>query len=151
MILRVATADDLPFLLRLRNDPVTRMWSRTEDELTEEGHAQWFAETTDRIFVAEETVKNIITADPNVGPGGVRVLVGTVRLVRHPHELEMGIVVAPEHRGKGYASEMIKLGAKEAWAPVVAYVREDNLKSLSAFKRAGFKEDDTYVRFHYGV
>jgi RimJ/RimL family protein N-acetyltransferase len=135
MILRVATADDLPFLLRLRNDPETRQWSRTTEEISEAEHRYWFEKTTDRIFVAEEEHWKV----------------GTVRLVRHPHELEMGIVVAPEHRGKGYASEMIKLGVKEAWAPVVAYVREDNLKSVSAFKRAGFKEDDVYVRFHHGV
>jgi RimJ/RimL family protein N-acetyltransferase len=136
MILRVATAADLGFLYRLRNDPETRQWSRTENEISPEEHADWFAATTDRIFVAE-------------GENGIQF--GIIRLVRHPHELEMGIVVAPEHRGKGYASLMIELGVKEAWAPVVAYVREDNLKSLSAFKRAGFKEDDTYVRFHHGV
>jgi RimJ/RimL family protein N-acetyltransferase len=136
MILRVATAEDVGFLHRLRNDEVTRMWSRTEDEITEEAHAVWFAETTDRIFVAE-------------GENGVQF--GTVRLVRHPHELEMGIVVAPEHRGKGYASEMIKLGVKEAWAPVVAYCRVDNDKSIRAFASAGFTRDDLYVRFHHGV
>jgi RimJ/RimL family protein N-acetyltransferase len=139
MILRVATAEDLPFLLRLRNDPETRQWSRTTDEITEAAHTEWFEKTTDRVFVAEL---------PDLDPA---VSVGTIRFVRHPHELEMGIVVDPEYRGRGYAAEMIKLGVKEAWAPVVAYVREDNLKSLSAFKRAGFKEDDTYVRFHHGV
>jgi RimJ/RimL family protein N-acetyltransferase len=136
MILRVATADDLPFLLRLRNDPETRQWSRTTDEISEEAHRDWFETTTDRIFIAENERGDAF---------------GTVRFVRHPHELEMGIVIAPEHRGMGRAAEMIQFGVREAWAPVVAYVREDNLKSLSAFKRAGFKEDDTYVRFHHGV
>jgi RimJ/RimL family protein N-acetyltransferase len=140
MILRVATADDLPFLLRLRNDPETRKWSRTTEEINEEAHAKWFAETTDRIFVAEiEWISMVEVVRPEP--------VGTVRFVRHPHELEMGIVIAPEHRGKGYAAEMIKLGLKEAWAPVVAYVREDNDRSLKAFERAGFKMDDRYVRF----
>jgi RimJ/RimL family protein N-acetyltransferase len=137
MILRVATADDLPFLLRLRNDPETRQWSRTTEEISEAEHRDWFEKTTDRIFVAE------------LDSGDERI--GTVRFVRHPHELEMGIVIAPEHRGKGYAARMISAGIENAWAPVVAYVREDNLKSLSAFKRAGFKEDDVYVRFHHGA
>jgi RimJ/RimL family protein N-acetyltransferase len=131
MILRVATADDLPFLLRLRNDPETRKWSRTTEEISEEAHAKWFAETTDRIFIATHE----------------RLKTGTVRFVRHPHEVEMGIVIAPEHRGKGYAAEMIRLGVKEAWAPVVAYVRVDNDRSLRAFERAGFTRDDLYVRF----
>jgi RimJ/RimL family protein N-acetyltransferase len=134
MILRVATADDLPFLLRLRNDPETRKWSRTQDEISEAAHDAWFQETTDRIFVAVDDTLN-------------RPHVGTVRYVRHPHELEMGIVIAPEHRGKGYAAEMIRLGVKEAWAPVVAYVRADNDKSYAAFTRAGFTRGDVYVRF----
>jgi RimJ/RimL family protein N-acetyltransferase len=136
MILRVATADDLPFLLRLRNDPETRQWSRTTEEISEAEHRDWFEKTTDRIFIAENERGDAF---------------GTVRFVRHPHELEMGIVIAPEHRGKGYASLMIELGVKEAWAPVVAYVREDNDKSLHAFRRAGFKMDDLYYRFHHGV
>jgi RimJ/RimL family protein N-acetyltransferase len=99
-------------------------------------HRDWFEKTTDRIFIAENERGDAF---------------GTVRFVRHPHELEMGIVIAPEHRGKGYASLMIELGVKEAWAPVVAYVREDNDKSLHAFRRAGFKMDDLYYRFHHGV
>src|SRR5512134_3182858 len=110
MILRLATESDLGFLLRLRNDEETRKWSRTAEEITAKAHRDWFNKTTDRILVAEVDSK----------------AVGTVRFVRHPHELEMGIVIAPEERGKGYAAEMIKLGVKEAWCPVVAYVREDN-------------------------
>lgn len=108
--------------------------SRTDEPISREEHDQWLAQTTDRIFIAE------VDGVP----------VGTVRLVRHPHELEMGVVIAPEHRGRGLAAKMIKLGAQEAWIPVVAYVREDNERSLRAFRKAGFKQDDTYVRFTSG-
>ena len=131
MNLRLARADDAAFLLKVRNDPQTRHWSRTEHEITAKEHAAWLAATTDRVFIAE------VDGEP----------VGTLRLVRHPHELEMSLAVAPAHRGKGYAVEIIRLGAKEAWVPVVAYVRVDNERSLKAFKRAGFVQDDTYVRF----
>ena len=131
MILRLATEDDLAFLLRLRNDEETRAWSNTREEITAKAHRDWFNKTTDRILVAE--VDNQA--------------VGTVRFVRHPEKLEMGIVIAPEHRGKGYAKEMISLAAQEAWAPVEAYVRIGNDRSLRSFKSAGFIEGDTYVRF----
>lgn len=131
MILRLATKKDAPFLLRLRNDPETRQWSRTQHEINATEHLKWFETTTDRVFIAE------VDDTP----------VGTLRFIRHPHELEVSIVIAPEQRGKGYATEMIRLGAKEAWAPVVAYVRVDNTKSLQAFASAGFTKDDLYVRF----
>lgn len=131
MNLRLATIDDAEFLRRIRNDPETRRWSRTEGEISKKAHDDWFRTTTDRIFIAETD----------------GVAVGAVRLVRHPHELELGLVVAPEHRGKGYAVKLIELGKAEAWAPVVAYVRSDNTRSVRAFNRAGFKLDDTYVRF----
>ena len=133
MVLRLATEDDLPFLLRLRNDPETREWSKTREEITAKANRDWWNKTTDRILIAE------VDGEP----------VGTVRFVRHPHELEMGIVIAPEHRGKRLAAKMIEAGAKEAWHPVVAYVREDNDRSLRAFKRAGFKVDGMYMRFTY--
>lgn len=142
MILRVATSEDLPFLLRLRNDPETRKWSRTTEEISESVHGEWWRLTTDRIFVAE----GLIGENENCS-----VPIGTVRFVRHPHELEMGIVIAPEYRGQGYAAEMVRLGLKEAWAPVVAYVRVDNDKSIRAFERAGFIRDDLYVRFTANV
>lgn len=134
MTLRLARASDAAFLLRVRNDPTTRQASRTRREITLKEHEAWFAKTTDRIFIAE--VEDVA--------------VGTVRLTRHTGWLEINLAVAPEHRGKGYATQMIQLGAKEAWAPVVAYVRAENDRSLKAFKRAGFVEEGTYVRFTAG-
>ncbi len=105
--------------------------SRQQEEISARQHKSWMESTTDRIFVAEEN----------------GVAVGTVRFVRHPHELEVGLVVAPEFRGRGYAALMLDLAKAEAWRPLVAYVREDNARSLAAFARAGFKRDDQYVRF----
>ena len=133
MILRLATEDDLSFLLRLRNDKETREWSKTPKEITKTEHREWWNKTTDRIFIAE------VDGQP----------VGTARLVRHPHELELGIVIAPEHRGKGYSTKMIQAATMEAWHPVVAYVRDTNERSLRAFRKAGFKEEDLYRRFYF--
>ena len=134
MILRHATIDDLDFLLWLRNDPESLRGSRRTTEIPYLEHLDWFLSTPDTVLIAEiDDLK-----------------VSTVRLVKHPHELEMGIVVAPACRGQGYAAEMIRLGAEQAKAPVVAYVREDNERSLKAFTRAGFQREGHYVRFTGG-
>ncbi len=131
LILRVAHADDAGFLFRLRNDPETRAQSRESAEVTLDEHAKYLKDTTDRIFIAEEDA----------------ILVGSVKFTRYPTELEIGVAVAPEHRGKGYASRILGLALEEAWKPVVAYVREGNERSVRAFKTAGFLQEGTYVRF----
>jgi RimJ/RimL family protein N-acetyltransferase len=131
MILRLAHADDAGFLLKLRNDPETMAQSHHQEPVSAKEHKLWLDKTTDRVFIAE--IEDIP--------------VGTVKFSRRETDLEIGVSVAPEHRGKGYSSQILALALQEAWRPVVAYVRIENERSLRAFETAGFVRGGAYVRF----
>lgn len=131
VILRYSTADDCEYLRDLRNDPVARMMSRNDQPITVGQHYVWFMTTTDTILIAEVNEE----------------AVGSIRLIHHPHEVELGIIVDPKHRGKGYAPEMLRLAAEYTSDHLVAYVRTDNEPSLRAFTRAGWVKGQPYVRF----
>lgn len=129
--------EDREYVRTLRNDPVTRMMSRTDKEISEDEHQDYLDTTGDVILVARIGERRI----------------GTLRLVFHPHEVEVGIVVDPRERGKGYSPKMLNL--IKTWLgpdvdrPVVGYVRRDNDPSLAAFRSAGWTESDDYVKFVY--
>ena len=133
MILRPFTPEDIEFLYRLRNDPVSRAQSRNTDEIAWKRHVEWCASTPDRILIAVEG----------------RLQVGYIRVLRHPHEYELSITVAPEWRGLGYGTQMLILASRELILdlPLVAYVRLDNLPSTTAFHKAGWRVEGRYIRF----
>lgn len=138
MILRRAypTLYDTEFLLRLRNDPESRRMSRQSLPISTDDHVRWLASTKDVNFIAEERDQRI----------------GVLRFIRHPHETEVSIIVAPEQRGLGYAERMLRLAADEMHDPMfvfplVGYVRTDNERSQRAFTRAGWVDEGSYTRF----
>ncbi len=57
--------------------------------------------------------------------------------------VEIGYSVAPEHRGNGYATEMIEALLSRAFADerttrVIAHTTDENAASVAALRRAGF-------------
>ena len=133
--LRLATLADAAFLLRWRNDPLTRANSLSPEAITPEQHAAWLAATlasgTRYLYVAEASFTEAI---------------GTVRLDRLDRPTptaEVSITVAPEHRGQGWAGPMLEAVRMEAKAHgitrVVATVKPGNTASLRAFLAAGYR------------
>jgi len=96
MILRSVTRKDLDLLLAWRNDPETRANSNHHDIITIEEHTAWFNKFEPKryLYIAE------VQGTP----------VGTCRadyLGNNTYELSW--TIAPEHRRKGYGSEMVEL------------------------------------------
>lgn len=127
MKLRPATDLDQPFFFEIRNDPATVSfsWSKRRVEALE--HAKWWTETHDLRYVAEG-----ITGD-----------VGTLRLTAlDDHACEVHLAVAPEFRGMGYSTEMLREATQEArrlgFRRIVARVDAPNTPSLRAFLRTGY-------------
>ncbi|WP_197319406.1 GNAT family N-acetyltransferase [Saccharomonospora sp. NB11] len=135
--LRPAVEADAELLLRWRNDPVTRRWSRNSDEVALDDHVRWLRgvlASDDRVlFVAEE---------PEATP------VGTVRFDRlDAHEWEVSIAVAPEHRGRRLAGLVLAEGERElrrrrSPGTVLATVHRDNAASVALFRSAGYEFAD---------
>ncbi|MFP5068821.1 GNAT family N-acetyltransferase [Pseudonocardia nantongensis] len=133
---RPATLDDAELLLSWRNDPETRRWSRSTDEIDLDAHRRWLAGSLDR-----EDRRLLLVSDLD-GP------VGTVRWDREESGWEVSITVAPERRGSGLAIPLLRAGeeAVRAWSgagtPVIAVVHADNAASARLFARAGYGDDE---------
>lgn len=72
--------------------------------------------------------------------------------------VEISIIINPDCRGMGYSSEIIKratysiLREREGYYGVYALIKQENIRSILAFHRAGFKfveTVDNYHRFEY--
>jgi UDP-2,4-diacetamido-2,4,6-trideoxy-beta-L-altropyranose hydrolase len=128
VVLREARADDRERIRAWRNDPETRGRSFQPDEVSAEDHARWFERRMD------DPGCLLLIAESEGAP------VGVLRFEREGDGLEVHLTIAPEHRGKGYAAELLRLGTERVTENVLARVKPDNERSLHAFKRAGFTE-----------
>lgn len=132
--LRTATWDDRDLLLAWSNDPITRKNSFEQRPIAVEEHEAWLrkrlADSDTRIYV---------------GLNGA-VPCGVVRFQRQEGgAAEVSIALDPSFRGRGLAAPMLRL-ARERYlrecpvARVVARVKADNVTSLRAFRRAGYRD-----------
>lgn len=130
MRLRPATADDAADLFRWRNDPLTRRQSLASDAIGWDSHVAWLA------GVLGDPQRVLLIAEVN------GTAVGSVRC--DADGAGKGVLswqVAPERRGRGYASAMLKvavmherLAGLELWAQI----KPDNTASRRAALAAGF-------------
>ena len=131
--LRAAVESDSGRLLAWRNDPDTRRWSRSQDEVSEQEHRAWL----ERMLSDPGTQQWIAEADG--------VPVGQIRLTREPPDAaELHVTVAPDSRGRRLGAELIIEAAARGLAEttvhrLIAYVKADNEPSCRAFARAGFE------------
>lgn len=134
-VLRAAELRDEDRLLAWSNDPVTRRNSFDHQPIAPETHREWFRtklhDPNMRIWIAEEDVP-----------------VGVVRYERRGDEVQVGIAVAPEHRGRGLGTQLLRLSAERASeelaAPrLIALILPENVASIRAFERAGYRHAGT--------
>jgi RimJ/RimL family protein N-acetyltransferase len=131
--LRPASEADAPRLRQWRNDPDTRAASRATAEVGAAEHVAWLAS------VLVDPDRHLWICELDGEP------VGQVRFDRLDEErYEISVALAPEARGRGLSSRLISLGVERLresnpGAEVEAHVREDNSRSLAAFRRAGFR------------
>jgi RimJ/RimL family protein N-acetyltransferase len=135
---RPATADDAALLLRWRNDPEVRAWSRSTEETPREEHEAWL-----RGVLADPDRHLLVVLRASDGEP-----VATTRydLVTGDRSgWEISITVAPGMRGKGVGSATLQ--ASDAWLAraeptareVVAHVRPANTGSHLLFERNGYR------------
>ena len=131
---RPATLADARFLFELRNDPVTRAASFRQGELRYRDHVAWL---TSRLAQPERGTRVYVALLGKRRVGQVRFDVA-VPNVRE----EIAIAVARSQRGRGLGGEILTLAATTlARTPrTLARIKPDNLASLGAFQRAGFRK-----------
>ncbi|MDN5920593.1 MAG: bifunctional UDP-2,4-diacetamido-2,4,6-trideoxy-beta-L-altropyranose hydrolase/GNAT family N-acetyltransferase, partial [Pseudonocardia sp.] len=129
---RVATEADADLLLAWRNDPETRRWSRTSEEVRPQEHRAWLRSSLGR------PDRLLLLVSDAAGP------IGTVRWDREDDGWEVSVTVAPDRRGSGLAGPLLTAGERALrertgpGTPVIAVVHADNAASARLFARAGY-------------
>jgi spore coat polysaccharide biosynthesis predicted glycosyltransferase SpsG/GNAT superfamily N-acetyltransferase len=140
LVARPATLQDARQLWQWRNDPATRVGSRSPAEVPWDDHLRWLATSlarTDRMLLVVE--------DP-------RGSVGTVRWdLRGEGEWEVSITVSPERRGQSLARPLLRTAevalsesAASGGNDVTAYlavVHTDNHTSMRLFETSSYVPD----------
>src|SRR5438552_454315 len=138
--LRPAGADDAELLLALRNDPVSVAFSKTGRAVSSDEHSRWMAAWLDRpgtrIWIGEVEGRAVgqIRVDADDG-------IGTI-----------SVAVAPEHRGHGYAKDLIgqviaTLRSDHQVRQLQAAVHNENAASMAAFRANQFVRSGTEDAF----
>ena len=148
--LRAITREDSSLLFAWANDPHVRAASLSPDPISRNTHDEWFQKKL---------------SDPAchmfIGMNGEESRVGQVRCDGGGGVAEVDVHTAPDHRGKGYGTLMIrevvrKLFAETGVKEVHAFIKPENEASIRAFTKAGFIEEGRMAKkgstvFHFVI
>lgn len=146
---RKAVDTDSMLYFNWANDPIVREQSYSSGIIDYEEHEQWF-----KSKLKDDLCLLLIFQNQNMED------VGQIRIQKVSNvEAVIGISVASEHRGKGYASTML-MNASEYFLEsnpsflINAYIKIDNLGSKRSFENAGFKfkeiiKYENWDSYHY--
>ena len=139
--LRSATYDDCRVVWKWANEKETRKASFSQDPIPWDEHVRWFKEN-----LADPARIFFIGTDDKDRP------LGQVRYAVKGNQAVVSFSMAPEHRDRGYGSELLRLAAlklfrETAVTEIIAFVKAENTISLKAFRNAGFaKVEETLVQ-----
>jgi len=78
--------------------------------------------------------------------------IGSIRFEANDYVIKTSVMLNPLFLGKGLGSSVIKLGVekyikeKEPKKSLIAEIKKDNITSIKAFQKAGYKENHlTYI------
>lgn len=138
LVLREVHQDDLPALLAMANDPVTRSMSRSGALISPDRHLEWFARLTP---VARRT---FWVAELH------GVVVGQVRFDARRDGWELSYALEPSVRGRGLSTGLLAGGIRLLRShnprPIVGVVSDANTASHRIFRRLGFTVDPDGAR-----
>jgi len=133
---RMATEEDLMLFFDWTNDVSVRENSYQSEVITLEDHTNWFLakikDASCEMYVFENHMKQPI---------------GQVRIQKKDNKIAViGISNDKDHRGKGYASEMLIIASqyfldKNPNYSISAYIKIENKPSEKSFQNAGYQLD----------
>jgi RimJ/RimL family protein N-acetyltransferase len=147
--LRKPTIKDLEMYFSWANDPGVREQSYNSSIIDLENHKQWFESAINNEAYFMCIFQNSAGED-----------IGQVRIQKKTNkEALIGISIDLNHRGKGYAKEILVLATdlflKYNHGFIInAYIKEGNLSSKLAFENAGFNfiemiEYENFKSYHF--
>lgn len=136
--LRQARYDDAFLLHTWRNEPTTYTQCRVAAPVSWPEHIAWLQ----RVLADENRYLYIAELD-EIAP------VGVVRLDKLQDKLfEINVTIPSVYRGRGYGSIIIDTAINNLLkiyksVRVIAYIKADNVASVRAFEKAGFRLTDS--------
>ena len=133
--------DDINDLFNWRNHPEVRKNFFNTNPISWDEHEKWF----------KAKIKDSYTSIYIACSGKDKV--GSIRFEDKSDVIKVSIMLNPDFLGKGFGSEVIRLGTerfikeKNPYKPIHAEIKRDNIASLKAFQKAGFEE--SYLVFVY--
>jgi len=134
MQIQLVKEEDCKLLWKWANDPQTRSASFHSNSITWEEHYQWFTDNLNSsdciIYLASINQNNPF---------------GQIRFDIKKNKAVISLSIAKKFRGIGISSEMIKQACMKFFREskiqtIQALVKEENMISINAFKKAGFVE-----------
>lgn len=132
---RTANQQDVDLYFDWANDPVTRQNSYNKEPVDYDAHVKWFRKKIN----SPDSVLYVFQNESNE-------TVGQIRFDRIPgtDDFLVSISVDSNHRGKGYASQMLTqsahcLLAANPGAHIIAHVFVSNEASYRSFIKAGYQ------------
>jgi len=140
MRLRRAKQTDEELLFHWSNDAITRAMSFSTERITRQDHRLWLQA---RLPVQPACLYIAELIEP-VGVVQFQIIHRTHQVAYQNKAYEVGIQVECESRGQGLARTMIELATElffEQYAEndLYARIKLENVKSLKAFQKAGFR------------
>lgn len=140
MNLRKATFDDWKILLVWRNEQTTIANSLNNEIISENTHQNWL------LAVLKDENRQLYLVEIEGNP------IGTVRAdyQSKQNSYNLSWTLAPEYRGKGLASQMVKLLTETLNGRITAQIKKTNLSSIKIAESVGMslkKEEDSILYF----
>ncbi|MDR7372358.1 GNAT family N-acetyltransferase [Flavobacterium aquidurense] len=146
---RKPTSNDLELYFEWANDPQVRKQSYNSALIDLENHKKWFKAALNNDLLYMYIFENEYHEK-----------VGQIRIQKQSlKEALIGISIASNHRGKGYAKEMLVLATNSFLKSnkdflINAYIKESNINSKISFEKGGFQFKEMILfeninSFHY--
>ena len=132
-IFRAIQKEDCLKIFEIANDDEVRKSSFNSDKIPLEDHKRWF-----KNILSDDSVKFYVLEYEND-------LIGQLRLDFDEEYPVISISLNKRYRGLGLSKILLAKGLELIDGKVVAYIKKENIRSISFFKSMGFKKDSKVI------
>jgi len=138
-----ADDNDINDLFKWRNNPEIRKNFFDTAPVLREIHEKWFREKVNDIRSA---IYMVYYRENKIG---------SIRFENKENAIKTSVLLSPDYIGKGLGAEIIRIGTdrfikeKSPTKPIIAEIKKENIQSIKAFQKAGFKESYVTYVFPY--
>ena len=132
-IFRPIQKGDCLNIFEIANDDEVRKYSFNSDKIPLEDHKRWFNN-----ILNDESVKFYVLEYCSD-------LIGQLRLDFDEKYPVISISLNKKYRGIGLSKVLLAKGLELVDGKVIAYIKKENLRSISFFKSMGFKKEDEVI------